>query len=930
MKKLFLIDAYALIFRAHYAFIRRPITTATGFDTSAIFGFIKSLQEVLKKEQPTHMAVAFDPPGGSFRSRMYPAYKAQRDETPESIIAAVPVIKELLRAYRIPIFEVPDFEADDLIGAMAKHAEKEGFKVYMMTPDKDYGQLVSDNIFMYKPRRSGEEVEILGAAEICERYGITSPMQMIDILALWGDTSDNVPGAPGVGEKGAVKLIGQYGSVEGIYEHLHELKGKLQESLKTHEQQVLMAKKLVTIMTDVPFDWDESDLLLEPANEEELKALFVRYEFSSMLKELERKHVPEAPKVKPKNKVDSQQMSLFFQQEEETARLQTVHKTSLDVEHTYHMVQSKEDIRTLAALLQAQSIFAVDTETTGIEAFDSRMIGISFAIRAHEAWYVPVPIDKLSAQDIMENFRSVLENPAIAKIGQNIKFDILMLKQFNIEVRGELLDTMMMHYLLSPEGRHNMNYLSETYLGYSPIEIETLIGKKSSMQRSMANVPLDQITEYAAEDADVTLQLKEKLYPMLQSEGMAELYHRIEAPLIGVLADIEAAGVRINSEALRELQKMYNLELATLENDIRTLADEPQLNISSPKQLGTVLFDKLAINGSAAKKTKTKQYSTDEETLVSLQDKHPIVAKILEFRSLKKLLSSYIESLPGLVNKHTGKIHTSFNQAVTATGRLSSNKPNLQNIPIRDAKGREIRKTFIASDSEHVLLSADYSQIELRLMAHMSEDPNLIEAFLQGQDIHTATAAKIFHVPLEEVTKDQRNKAKTANFGIIYGISSFGLSQRLNISRTEAKQLIDGYFESYPGVKKYIDRSITSAQKLNYTSTLFGRKRWLRDINSGNALARGNAERNAINAPIQGTAADIIKIAMIRINDRIREKRYKSRMILQVHDELVFDVYRPELDEMTRMVVQEMQQAADLKVPLIVEQGVGDNWLEAH
>lgn len=929
MKKLFLLDAYSLIFRAHYAFIRRPITTSKGFDTSAIFGFVKSVQEILRREEPTHIAVCFDPPGGSFRREIYGEYKANRDQTPEAIISAVPVIKELMAAYRIPIYEVPNYEADDLIGAMAKRAESESFTVYMVTPDKDYGQLVSENVFIYKPKRSGDDIEILGVKEICELYGIKDPSQLVDILGLWGDASDNVPGAPGIGEKGAMKLIGQYGSIDGIYENIGELKGKIQQSLVENEAKVRLARKLVTIVTDVPFVWNEEEMKIKPHNEEALRKLFTEYEFISLLKDLDRQNRLKEQKVSKTKMKDGLQLSLFGDNEV-APDIKSSFKTASDVEHKYEAVQTPDEVDTLIKHLNNVSEFCFDTETTGLDAMESRMIGLSFAIKAHHAWYVPVPNDKEEAKNLIEKFRSTFENPSIAKIGQNIKFDILMLKQFNIEIKGDVYDTMIMHYLINPEGRHNMDYLAQTYLGYAPIEIEELIGKKGKGQRSMTSVPLNQITEYAAEDADITLQLKHILHPLLEKEEMTQLYHSIEAPLIQVLADIESIGVRINSDSLNELKQIYTKELEALEDEIRELSKEPTLNVSSPKQLGEVLFEKMNIAGTKAKKTKTKQYSTDEETLVSLQDKHPIIGKILEFRSLKKLLSSYIESLPTLVNPKTGKIHTSFNQSVTATGRLSSNNPNLQNIPIRDAKGKEIRKTFVPSDADHVLLSADYSQIELRLMAHMSEDPGMIEAFDQGQDIHTATAAKIFKVDPKNISKDQRNKAKTANFGIIYGISAFGLSQRLNISRTEAKQLIDGYFESYPKVKDYIESTIKDAQRDNYAITLFGRKRRLPDINSGNGMMRGNAERNAINAPIQGTAADIIKIAMIRINNRMKEKGLKSKMILQVHDELVFDVLKLELEEVKELVIYEMQNATTLKVPLIAEQGVGDNWLQAH
>jgi DNA polymerase-1 len=932
MKKLFLVDAYALIFRAYYAFLRRPMTNSKGFETSAIFGFTKSLLEVLKKEKPSHIAIAFDLGVATFRHDMYPQYKANRQETPEAIKLSSPIIKDIVRAMNIPVLEKSGYEADDIIGTLAKKAESEGYKVYMVTPDKDFGQLVSDNIFMYKPKRIGEGNEILGVTEICEQYKIHNTNQVIDILALWGDASDNVPGVPGIGEKGASKLIHQYGSIENIYEHLNEIPAKTQKSLDENREQVALSKKLVTICTDTPIGWSEKSLEIEEPDKKKLREIFEELEFFSFIKEMKLNVLENTPTVEqtmPRIQ-QAQQGTLFGDQVlQQAGKVVKVGKTVADVEHSYHLVQSDEDIDNLVKLLSAQTEICFDTETSGLDPLESKAVGMSFAIKPHEAWYVPIPQAQAEAQELLEGFRLVFENDKIAKIGQNLKYDILVLKAFNIEVRGELLDTMLMHYVLDPESRHNMTYLSETYLGYSPIEIEELIGKKGAKQGSMANVDLKRICEYAAEDADVTIQLKEKLYEALVNNGMLELYQNIEAPLITVLADMETAGVRIDIAGLNELKKSFTAELLQIEDEVRKMADEPQLNISSPKQLGVALFEKLKIDENV-KRTKTKQYSTSEETLMGLADKHPIINKILEYRSLKKLLSSYIESLPDLLSKRTGKIHTSFNQAVTATGRLSSNNPNLQNIPIRDAKGREIRKAFIASDDEHILLSADYSQIELRLMAYMSEDPNLIEAFRQNQDIHTATAAKVFHVPLDKVSKEQRSKAKTANFGIIYGISAFGLASRLNIPRSEAKDLIDGYFAGYPQVKTYIDKAIYEAQQKGYVSTIFGRKRWLRDINSGNAVVRGNAERNAINAPIQGSAADIIKIAMINIQKKLKNSKFKTKMILQVHDELVFDVLKAELDAVRDLVMAEMQNAVALKVPLLAECGIGENWLEAH
>jgi DNA polymerase-1 len=928
MRKLFLLDAYSLIFRAHYAFVRRPITTSAGFDTSAIFGFVKSLQEILKRECPTHIAVVFDPPKGSFRNALYEDYKATRLEKPNEIIEAVPVIKEIIRAYNIEIVEIENYEADDVIGSIAKRAEQKGYTVYMVTPDKDYGQLVSDNVFIYKPRRFGNDIVILGREAICEQYGIKSPEQVIDILALWGDAADNIPGAPNIGEKNAKQLIGDYGSIDSVYEHIDELTKRQRESLENNKDLVLLSKQLVTIVTDVPYDWDDNTLELKEPNVQRLRELFTQYEFFSMLKDLNRDNV--VPIV---NTQDTGQLSLFESSTTENVPkpVEQIYKTCADVEHHYSILTDDEQIDALIERIESFDEFCFDTETTGLDPFDCRLVGMSFAVEPFEAWYIPVSINNLEKmQATLNKFKPLFENENIAKVGQNLKFDIEVLKNHGVDVRGELFDSMVMHYLLNPDAQHNMDYLSKVYLDYVPVSIETLIGKRGANQRTMDVVPLEQIGEYAAEDADVSLQLRTTIFGLLSKDKLVKLYTDVEAPLIGVLADMEATGVRLDINSLSELKTIYTKELDSLEIEIRNLADEPTLNISSPKQLGIVLFEKLNIAGANAKKTKTKQYSTDEETLLSLRDRHPIIDRILEHRSLKRLLSAYIESLPSLINRHTGRIHTSFNQTVTATGRLSSNNPNLQNIPIRDAKGREIRKAFIPSDEDHVLLSADYSQIELRLMAHLSQDKGMIDAFKRNEDIHAATAAKIYHIDLSQVSKEQRSKAKTANFGIIYGISSFGLAQRLNIARAEAKLLIDGYFDSYPGVKDYIKTTIEAARVTEYVKTLFGRRRYLHNINSSNTLVRGMAERNAINAPIQGTAADIIKVAMININRIFRARRLRTAMILQVHDELVFDVFCPELDEVRAIVIYEMQNAIQLSVPLTVECGIGDNWLEAH
>ena len=926
MKKLFLLDAYALIYRSYYAFINRPITNSKGVDTSAVFGFARTLMDVLKKERPTHIAVVFDSPGKNFRHELYPEYKANRQETPETIKTSVPIIKSMIEAFNIPVVCMPGYEADDIAGTMAKLAEKHDFTTYLMTPDKDYGQLVSPSVFMYKPNRSGNGAEVLGEKEVCELYGIESPQQVIDVLAIWGDASDNVPGVKGVGEKGAKKLIAEFGSVENILNNIDQLKGKQKEAFEEGRKQLLLSKKLITIDCNVPVEWNEEQLKLTDPNTDELRKLYTELEFATMLRELN-------ATVQRTAGPTSAQTSLFEQGQLFTAQenhAPSLFKTIKDVKHDYKLLTTKEEVATLAKQLEAQKEFCIDTETEGLDTIEDKLVGLSISIEPHSGYYIPLHSNHSGSEELLEILRPVLESDKVAKIGQNIKFDYLMLKSHGVTMRGFFFDTMIADYLCDPDSnRHNMKVLSEKFLEYTPVEIEELIGPKGKGQRKMSQVPLELISEYAAEDVDVTIQLKAILENELGKNELTTLYNDIEAPLISVLADMEFEGIRIDANGLQEFGKTLNNQLLALDEEIRGMAGEPSLNISSPKQLGIVLFEKLKID-TGVKKTKTKQYSTSEDTLLSLQDKHPIISKILEYRSLKKLLSSYVESLPQLVNKKTGKIHTSFNQAVTATGRLSSNNPNLQNIPIREENGREIRKAFIASDDDHVLLSADYSQIELRLMAHMSEDPNLIEAFMSNEDIHTATAAKVFHIKPEEVTKEQRGKAKTANFGIIYGISTFGLAQRLNIPRGEAKELIDGYFASYPKVKEYMDSIKKQAAQDGYVSTIFGRKRWLRDINSANAIVRGLAERNAINAPLQGSAADIIKIAMINIHKRIEQERLKSRMILQVHDELVFDVEKNELERLKKIVVHEMENAAQLKVPLVVETGSGQSWLEAH
>jgi DNA polymerase-1 len=924
-KKLFLLDAYALIYRAYYALIRTPMFNAAGFNTSTIFGFVNTLDEVLNKEKPSHIAVAFDPPFPTFRHQMYPAYKAQREETPEEIRKSVPRIREMIGAYHIPIVECPGFEADDVVGTLAQKAAAQGFDVYMMTPDKDYAQLVTNHIYMYKPARSGNGAETLDVAKICAKYGIKSPEQFIDILAIMGDASDNVPGVKGIGEVGAVKLIAEYGSVENLIAKVATVKGANQEKIVEQKDMLRLSKTLVTIRTDVPVDFSETEFAVKPADKSKLKELFKEFNFRTFLNRMEgAPATPVAAKA-------PQQLSLFDNAvTPESAPEERAYQHIDTVAHEYLLADTPEKRQQLIEMLRAQPSFCFDTETTGLETFNSELVGLSFAVKPHQAWYVPIPEAPDAAQQIVNEFKSLFAHPAIRKVGQNLKFDLLVLKQYGVDTQGDLFDTMLAHYLIQPEQRHNMNYLAERYLDYAPVEIETLIGKNGKNQQSMRSVPLDKISVYAAEDADVTLQLQTKLEAELKQSGMEELAATVEMPLARVLADMEAAGVKIDVAAMAESGQTLATDIDLLEEEIYALAGE-RFNIASPKQLGDILFVKLQINkGDRNKKTKTKQFSTGEEVLAALSDKHPIVSKILAYRGLKKLLSTYVEALPKLINPRTGRIHTSFNQAVTSTGRLSSTDPNLQNIPIREERGREIRKAFIPRDDQHLLLSADYSQIELRLMAHLSQDPNMLAAFRNNEDVHAATAAKIYGIPLAAVSSDMRRKAKTANFGIIYGISGFGLSQRLNIPRAEAQELISGYFAAYTEVRAYMNQSIDNAREQGYVATLMGRRRYLPDIRSANAVVRGMAERNAINAPIQGSAADIIKLAMIRIQTAFIQRQLQSKMILQVHDELVFDVLKPECEEVTSIVRFEMENAYPVSIPLTVEIGVGNNWLAAH
>jgi DNA polymerase-1 len=919
-KKLLLIDAYALIFRAYYAFINNPRINSKGVNTSAVFGFTNALEEILRKEKPSHVVVVFDHKDGSFRKKLYPEYKAQRKPTPEDIIKSVPYIKKILEGFNIPILEVPDYEADDTIGTLAKQAAKEGFKVYMMTPDKDFGQLVEENIKIYKPARKGKPAEILGVWEIRQKYGIQHPEQVIDILALWGDASDNVPGINGVGEKKASKLIAEYGSVEKIYENLDKIKGKMRENLEAGKEQVKLSKELVTIALDVPVEFDEALFARKEKDKEKLQKVFEELEFRTMGARVVNSKAENAQPV---------QGSLFDTAKDNVTETLTDNYADINtVKHEYTLVEDKEGRAVLIKQLAAQKEFCFDTETTGLELISSEIIGVAFSFKEHEAYYVNLPKDFEQSKVVLEEFRGVFENEQIEKIGQNIKYDIAMMKNYGIAVKGKLFDTMLAHYLLQPEQPHNFNYLAETYLNYKTVKIEELIGSKGKLQLNMRQIAAEKVKEYAGEDADLTYQLKKILENELEKTGMNKLAYEIEMPLVPVLADMEFSGVKIDSDFLNQYAGKLREKIIAIEQDIFKMAGT-EFNIASPKQLGEVLFDRMKII-SQPKRTKTGQYATGEQELVKLKDKHEIIEKILDYRGLQKLLNTYVAALPKLVNPKSGKLHTSFNQAAVATGRLSSSNPNLQNIPIRTEEGREIRKAFVPSVPDTYIFSADYSQIELRIMAHMSEDEQMIAAFKDNADIHTATAAKIFNVPANEVTREMRSKAKSANFGIIYGISSFGLAQNLGIKRSEAKELIDNYFKNYPKVKEYMSKQVAKAREHHFVETLFGRRRYLKDIDSRNSVVRSVAERNAINAPIQGTAADIIKLAMINIFSKLQENNMKTKMVLQVHDELVFEVPENELEQLKTMVHYEMENAVKLSVPLIADSGYGKNWLEAH
>ena len=921
MDKLFLLDAYALIYRAYYAFIKNPRINSKGMNTSAVLGFCNTLHEVLSKEKPTYLGVAFDPHGPTFRSEAYDQYKAQREETPEDIRASVPIIKEVLKAMRIPVLEAEGFEADDVIGTLATKAGAEGIKTYMLTPDKDYGQLVGGNVVMYRPRHGGG-YETLNADGVCQKYGIESTAQVIDLLGLMGDAADNIPGCPGVGEKTAVKLLQQFGSIDSLLERTSELKGALKKKVEENAEQIKFSKFLATIRTDVPVSLDLEALRVTDPDRDELRRIFTELEF----KTLSDKFLNNRENIKNNA---NQQLDLFA--ENPTDGQVDAEKSNLraltDTPHTYKLVDTEEDMRRLCDFFMTKSFLSLDTETTSTNTIDAELVGLSFSVEENEAFYVPVPADRQQAQNIVNIFKPVYESPSILKIGQNIKYDMEVLMNYGVTLGGEMFDTMIAHYLLQPELRHNMDYMAEVYLGYKTIHIDELIGPKGKGQKSMRDLDPKEVYEYAAEDADVTLKLKNILEPKLKEAGVWQLFTEVEMPLVQVLADMEVGGVRIDTGALKETSAMLTERMNAIEKEIYQLAGE-EFNIASPKQVGEILFGKMKIV-EKPKKTKTGQYVTSEEVLQQLKGKNEIVGKILEHRGLKKLLGTYVDALPKLINPRTGHIHTSFNQTVTATGRLSSSDPNLQNIPVRGEDGKEIRKAFVPEEG-CLFFSADYSQIELRVMAHLSGDENMQEAFREGYDIHAATAAKIYHETMDSVTRDQRTKAKRANFGIIYGITVFGLAERLDISRTEATQLIDGYFATFPKVAEYMEQAKETARKLGYAETLLHRRRYLPDITSHNATVRGFAERNAINAPIQGTAADIIKIAMVRIHRRFRDERLRSKMILQVHDELNFSVYPDEKETVERIVLEEMQAAYPLSVPLVADCGWGQNWLEAH
>jgi len=933
-KKLFLLDAYALIYRAYFAFSKNPRVNSKGQNTSAAFGFTNVLIDVIKNEKPTHLAVVFDPPGGSaHRREEFAAYKAQREEMPEDIRSMIHPIKQIVESFNVPILEVPGFEADDVVGTVAKMAEKRGFTTYMMTPDKDYAQLVSENIFMFKPGRGGNPPEILGVKEVCEKFEIERPEQVIDILGLWGDASDNIPGIPGIGEKTAKILIAKYGSVENLIDHAHELKGKQQENVINFADQGRVSKMLATIICDVDVEFNEDELIMCDVDPEKVLDIFTELEFRTLAKRVIGEEIVVSSASAPTAKApsDISQLDLFGMQsmiEPQEATPTANYKTIVTERPSYHLISTAEERKELLEILLKHAQVCFDTETTSIDALHADLVGFSFSYKAREAFYVSVPSDFEAAKKIVEEFKPFFEDPSIEKIAHNIKYDLKVLQRYGIEVAEPLFDTMIAHYLINPEAKQSMDFLSTFYLNYQPVSIETLIGKKGKGQGNMRDLTPEEICDYACEDADITLQLKQLFEPEIQKPHLSELFYKMEMPLVKVLKDMEFEGISIDVPALVDYSKELDKTLIRLDAEIKAAAGE-DFNIDSPKQLGEVLFEKLKIS-SKAKKTKTGQYATSEDILQKHEHDHPIIPMILEYRQLRKLKSTYVDPLPTMCDPVDGRIHTNFMQTVTATGRLSSNNPNLQNIPIRSAKGREIRRAFVARGADYKLMAVDYSQIELRIIAALSADPNMIEAFQQGHDIHAATAAKVFHTPLEEVTRDQRSAAKAVNFGIIYGQSAFGLAQNLSISRTEAKGIIDAYFEQYSTIKKYMENVISQARESGYVETIMKRRRYLPDINSANAVVRGYAERNAVNAPIQGSAADIIKMAMIAVHKAMHKENVQSKMILQVHDELVFDVHVSEEVRMQNLVKTAMEDAIKLVVPMEVELKLAPNWLEAH
>jgi DNA polymerase-1 len=939
-KRLFLLDAYALIFRGYYAFIKNPRINSKGMDTSAIMGFMNSLLDVIKREKPDHLAVAFDKGGSHVRSEMYVEYKANRDATPEAIKIAIPYIQELLKAMHIPIIEIEGCEADDLIGTIAKQAEKQNYQVFMVTPDKDFAQLVSENIFMWKPARMGNGIEIWGVPEVLEKFEIERPEQVIDFLGMMGDAVDNIPGLPGVGEKTAKKFLKEYGSMENLLANTHELKGKMKENIEANKEKGILSKVLATIITDCNVTFDEKDYELSRPDIEKTEAIFQELEFRRMADQFDSlfridhnasaNAAQDAKLYKKPAAKNEDQFDLFGSSSDGESETRTSIYSALEnTEHSYQIIQGDLGIKLLLQNLLNQKSVCFDTETTGLDALHAELVGIAFSFEKGKGFYVPFPESKEEAQILIEKLRPFFENETIEKIGQNLKYDLKILANYDLDVKGPLFDTMIAHYLINPDMRHNMDILSETYLNYSPKSIETLIGKKGKNQKSMRDVALEEVKEYAVEDADVTFQLKEFFTSELDKTETKKLFTEIEIPLVKVLAAMETEGINLDVDFLKKMSVEMQKDIDSFEQDIYETAGE-KFNLASPKQLGEILFDKLKIGGTKQKKTKTGQYATGEEVLSYLVNEHQIVKDILEWRQMVKLQSTYIDALPNQVDVKTGRVHTDYMQTVAATGRLSSNNPNLQNIPIRTERGRLIRKAFIARDENYTLLSADYSQIELRIIAALSGEENMIESFKNGEDIHKSTASKVFNVPLEEVTREQRSHAKTVNFGIIYGVSAFGLSNQTNLSRAESKDLIDAYYESYPRLKAYMNEQVETARELGYVQTVLGRRRYLKDINSQNAMVRGGAERNAVNAPIQGSAADIIKIAMINIHKKLTEENWKSKMLLQVHDELVFDVHNSELEKLKPMIKHEMENAFILSVPLEVEMGSGFNWLEAH